>query len=532
MSESRIPQDLIRPEAYPHRPEKVELVETHISWVLLAGDLVYKVKKPADFGFLDFTTVEKRLHFCNEEVRLNRRLCPDVYLGVSEVTADGSGTLSVEGGGRVVDHAVRMKRLPVDKMMPQCLERGEVRLHTMDRLAEVLADFYQNAATGGDVDFYGGLESIRHNIDEDFWQTADVVGAALSGERFDWIQKYSDGFLDREAEFLARRVAGGFIREGHGDLHMGNICLGERVWIFDCIEFNAAFRCSDTASDLAFLAMDLDFHGRSDLGRRLIEQYVQLSGDRDLYLVLDFYKCYRAYVRGKINSFVYQSPDAPEEVRDQALRRARRYFDLAYRYAGGRRRPRVIAFFGLMGAGKTHLARATGRRLGAPVISSDAVRKKLAGLTGRTRVYVPFGEGIYSSDTTRRVYARMHETAENLAATGLDVILDASYAVDEYRREVIRLARAADAQAVFVLVRADEDVVRERLRRRETLGRSLSDGRREIVGDQARFFQAVGDLAPARLIVLDNDQDKEEAEAELFRQLGGEAEPGGEGTAG
>ncbi|MEW6027674.1 MAG: AAA family ATPase, partial [Planctomycetota bacterium] len=496
------------------------VVQTHISWVFLAGDLVYKVKKPVDYGFLDFSTLEKREYFCREEVRLNRRLCPDVYLDVVPVTVDPSGRARMGGRGRTVDFAVKMKRLPAEGMMLSRLERGLVGRGTIDALISVLVEFFSRADSDQRVRRYGALSIIRHYTDEDFWQTVDFVGPVLSGGRFDHIQKYNDNFLAERAEVFGRRLEGGFIREGHGDLHMGNICLGERIWIFDCIEFNEALRCHDVTSDLAFLAMDLDFHQRPDLGRRLVETYVECSGDEEIWTVLDFYKCYRAYVRGKINCYTADQAELPESEREEALRRARRYFDLAYLYAGGRRRPRILVFFGLMGSGKTHWAKVAGRKLHARVVSSDRMRKSLAGLHSTTRVYVPFGQGLYSEDMSARVYQAMHAEAEKLAGAGRDVILDGSYMKAAERRAVIELAERVGAELTFVHTTAAEESVLSRLENREARGHSVSDGRREIYLDQKSRFEPLDSLAPARVVTLDTTGPEAATAAGLWEALG------------
>ena len=520
MDPDRIKQDLLRPAAYGHDPDSVSLVETHISWVFLAGSLVFKVKKPVDFGFLDFTTLEKRHHFCLEELRLNRRLAPDIYLDVVTVVEDWEGRLAVNVPGRTVDFAVMMKRLPDGCLMSDRLEQGLVAPGHIDGIADLLVEFYSQAETGGRINEFGHPEMIRHNTDEDSWQTVDYVGTALSGERYDHIKAYNDRFLNEAADLLDRRVADGFIRDCHGDLHLGNICLGEKIWIFDCIEFNENFRYSDVASDLAFLSMDLDFRGRSDLGRRLVERYVELSGDKELYLVLDFYKCYRAYIRGKINCLAYDQQDQAEAARCRALDLARRYFDLAYSYAGGHRRPRILIFFGMMGTGKTHWARRVGEKIGAPVISSDRVRKQMAGLTASSRVYVPFGQGLYSRDMTDKVYDNLHKTAARLAGAGLDVVLDASYMKTRHRRAALDLAEKVQAELLFIRTVANEETVVSRLSIREARGRSLSDGRREIYYDQSRSFEPPDDLAPHQLITVNTAGSMEDTAIKLWTALG------------
>ena len=512
--------DLTRPDAYQHRPARVDLIETHISWVFLAGDLVYKVKKPVDFGFLDFTTLDKREFFCEEEVRLNRRLCPDLYLGVRPVSRGPEGRLVIGAEGERVDFAVEMRRLPDNALMTERLDAGQVGPDTMDAIAGLLADFHRDAAAGGRIDDYGRVAAIRHLTDEDFWQTADFVGQALSGTRFDHIKAYTDDFLAARRDLLERRLAGGMIREGHGDLHMGNICLGERIWIFDCIEFNEGFRCADQAADLAFLAMDLDVHGRPDLSERLVSVYQERRGDAELRSVLDFYKCYRAYVRGKVACLRSDQHIRSGEDRKRDLADARRHFDWAYRYAGGKRRPRIVVFFGLMGTGKSHWARQAAGWLGAPVIGSDRIRKRLGGVCSDVRVYVPYGQGMYSPEMNDAVYAEMHARAEDLAAAGMDVILDASYMEHARRLHVLSLAGRTNADLLFVRVTAAGETVMARLKAREEKAGSASDGRREIAGDQAGRFETMHGLEPARCEEIATDNAPETTAKRLRELLG------------
>lgn len=520
MTQFTMIDELSRPEAYEHAPQAVQMLQTHISWVFLAGELVYKVKKPVNFGFLDFTDLSQRKWFCEEEIRLNRRLSPDIYLGVVPVTRDDRGRHRMDGPGEVVDFAVKMRRMPEDGMMLTRLASGRVTSDTLEQIASILVDFYGRADTGPEVNEFGRPERIKVNTDENFAQTRDYVDVALSEERYETIRGFTDRFLAEEAPLLSRRIDGGFIRDCHGDLHMANICIDRTIWIFDCIEFNQRFRFSDVASDLAFLAMDLDFHGRSDLARHLVQAYVRESDDTDLPRVLDFYKCYRAYVRGKIHCFTFDQPAVPAAEREKALGLARRYFDLAYRYADGRRRPRILVFFGIMGSGKTNWAQAAGLRLGVLPISSDRVRKQSAGLSAGTRVYVPFGEGLYTSDMSQKVYRSMHEAAAKLAGAGMDVILDASYMKEAERRNLLAAADAVDAEVTFVHTVADEQTILSRLMKREEEGRSISDGRREIYVSQLENFDALGDLSPARLVTLDTVATKDEVGNRLWAALG------------
>jgi len=324
---------LLRPESYPHPVSAIKLVQTHISYVLLAGEFVYKVKKPVNFGFLDFTSLEKRQYFCNREVELNRRLCPDLYLGVSGITRAGSG-FGLDGVGEVVEYAVKMARMDESRLMGRIIEAGQLDAAILDQIVEILVPFYQKAAGGSELAEFGTPDAVAVNVLENFSQTEGFVGcASLSVAQFQRISDYARAFLER-GELFGARIGAGRIRDCHGDLYSANICLTEPIRIFDCIEFNERFRYCDVASDVAFLAMDLDYHNLPELSRHFIDRFVERSGDSGLPTMLDFYKCYRAYVRGKIGLFTAHAPEVDAVTRAACLAQAGRYFQLAERYAG------------------------------------------------------------------------------------------------------------------------------------------------------------------------------------------------------
>lgn len=327
---------LLEPTVYPHPVERVELVQTHISYVFLAGDFVYKMKKPVNFGFLDFTELEQRRFFCAEELRLNRRLCPEIYLEVLALNREVEGGFKLGGAGEPAEFLVKMSRMPDVGMMAGLIERGELREKQLDLIIDRLFPFYQKAAGGPEITALGSAEAVAVNVRENFEQTKAFVGcSALSPAQFDLISGWSRNFLQRE-DLFRRRQQEGWIREGHGDLYSANICFapdGSQVFIFDCIEFNQRFRCCDVASDVAFLAMDLDFHGLEQLSRYFVEQFTSLAADPGLTALLPFYCCYRAYVRGKIGLFTAHAPEVDAATKEKSLDQAGRYFALAQRYA-------------------------------------------------------------------------------------------------------------------------------------------------------------------------------------------------------
>jgi len=323
---------LLDQSMYPHDASDIRLVQTHISFVILAGDYVYKFKKPVDFGFLDFSTLEKRKHCCEQELILNRRLCPDIYLDLVTVNRAGE-THSLNGEGEVIEYGVKMARMPEERMMVNIIRAGKLEHSHIDSLVDVLAPFYERAERSTDIDRFGTAEAVGVNVLENFDQTRDFVGSdALSQFQFDTISSYARGVLDRSDLFI-ERISRGRIRDCHGDLYSANICLADKVYIYDCIEFNQRFRYCDVASDVGFLAMDLDYWGLEELSNYCIERFTRVSGDGGLTAMLDFYKCYRAYVRGKIGLFTANDPAVDETVRQQNLDAAAKYFQLAQQYA-------------------------------------------------------------------------------------------------------------------------------------------------------------------------------------------------------
>jgi aminoglycoside phosphotransferase family enzyme len=328
-------QAMLDPAFYPHHPKKVELIQTHISYIFLTGEVVYKVKKPVNFGFLDFTTLEKRRHFCEEEIRLNKRFSPEVYIKAIPISHVGNA-FRVGDDSRVVEYAVTMRRINEDHMLYRLLEAGKVKSEDMERIGRHLAKVYAAIPSDEKAKAFGSLDVISINIVENFEQTRKYISGPVSSEAFETIESWSLSFMKKKRAFFEQRVAQGYIKDCHGDLHLQHICLeGEKIYIFDCIEFNERFRFGDVASDVAFLAMDLDFNGYPDLARIFVLAYTEASGDTTLAKVLPFYKVYRAYVRAKVTSFMLDDAGLDEKAKEDVLQRAKAYYGLAFNYVQG-----------------------------------------------------------------------------------------------------------------------------------------------------------------------------------------------------
>jgi aminoglycoside phosphotransferase family enzyme/predicted kinase len=524
VSKGELPElirELLEPAAYPYAVGKVELVQTHISYVLLAGDFVYKIKKPVDFGFLDFTTLAKRRYYCRQEVILNRRLCPEAYEGVVRVAWQG-GRPRLEGRGKAVEYAVKMRRLPADRMMNSLLAAGKVSPSMVEAVADRLADFHARAATSPAIARYGA-RAIRVAWEENFEQWAPFINDTITAEQDRYLQAYVRSFFIRQRSLLERRVEQERIRDCHGDVRCESICFVDGICIFDCIEFNRRFRYTDVAGDIGFLAMDLDFRDQPELANVLVQRYARAAADPEIADLIGFYKCYRACVRGKVESFRLGQAEVSAEEKEQARSAACRYFRLACQYAAHQPPPLLLITCGLVATGKTMLARALGEATGMAIISSDVVRKELAGLAPRERRFERFGRGIYSPRFSQRTYKALLERARAALAEGRSMIIDATFAQQHYRQRARELAQAMGARFLCLECRAEEEIIRQRLEDRLRAGRDPSDARREIYETQKQVFQPLTELPPDEHMVADCGEPwtrcVEEARRELERRL-------------
>lgn len=323
---------LTKPQAYDENPGHIELIQTHISFVFLTKNYAYKVKKPVNFGFLDFGTLKKRRFFCEKELELNRRLCGDMYIEVAPINRKWK-VIKIKGEGETVEYALKMKRLPQEKIMTKLLEEKEVKTKLIDQIAKIIAEFHSKAETNKKISEIGSLATVKINWNENFEQTRKFVSKTISVEDFELISKKVTSFMKKNQVLFEKRTAEGKVRDCHGDIHSGNIFIADKIYIFDAIEFNERFRYSDVAADIAFLAMDLDFKGRGDLSDFLTKMYVKYSKDEELLQLLSFYKCYRAYVRGKVVGFKLDDPNVCDKEKWDAAQEAKAYMKLATRYA-------------------------------------------------------------------------------------------------------------------------------------------------------------------------------------------------------
>jgi len=488
---------LLNPSTYPQHPAAVELQQTQMSFIFLTGEYAYKTKKAVDLGYLDYTTLEKREYFCRQELELNRRLCPTGYLDVVPITQSPDG-IRLGGKGEVIEYAVKMKQLPRDRMMDLLLPLDEVTPAMLKQVAGLMAEFHSRAATGPAINAYGSLEGIRTNTDENFDQTVKYINTLIPEKFHRMIREYNDKFLSGNTSLFNNRVSGGKIRDCHGDLHAAHVCFGDQIYIYDCIEFNDRFRYCDTSSEIAFLAMDIDRYGRADLSESFVQDYISAGCDREMGDLLDFYKCYRAYVRGKVACFKYDDPHIEDKKAIAA--EAGLYFNLAHKYA--RTRPVLIIMTGLIGTGKTTVAGLAATGLGFSVLSSDVIRKQLAGVAPTERHHDSFDAGIYAPESTRKTYDELFRRAAGQLKQGHSVILDASFRKKAERLQAQKLAAECGADFLVIECVADEQTIKKWLEIRSK-EQSVSDGRWEIFPQIKKDFESVDEIPAQNHLVLD-----------------------------
>ncbi len=512
---------LLDPAAYPEPPPTVELRQTHISYVLLAGEYVYKIKKPVALGFLDYSTPRRRAYYCRREVQLNRRLAPEVYLGVVPIV-ERRGRVRVGGPGRVRERAVLMRRLPEAGMLPQLLARGAATPALMEQIAARLAAFHAAAAHGPRVARYGSPAAVRRTAEENLARIRAYVGRTLAAARYDHLAAWTTAFLTAQRPLLRERVRAGRIRDGHGDLHAASICVVDgEVVLFDCIEFSSRLRCTDVAAEVAFLAMDLDHYGRAELAAAFVDAYVAASGDAALRQLLPYYQAQRALVRGLVASIAADDAALDAAARAGQAALARSYFDLAYyAYTGGAPRPLLLLVGGLPASGKSTLAQALASRLALVVLNSDVVRKRLAGLAPTARAWARYGAGLYSAAATEATYAALLAEARAWLARGYPVALDATFRHAAHRAQAVALAEACGVPWLAVECVCPPAVARGRLAARDTAAETVSDADWAVYEQLAAAWEPWTELAPARHLVVDTAEPLEQSVAAVLTAAG------------
>lgn len=510
----KIIQAMLGPGCYPHLVTvPVTLIQTHSSYVFLTGDYAYKIKKPVNFGFLDYSSLEKRKHFIEEELRLNRRTAPGLYLGAVAIHQLGD-RYHLEGPGEVVEYAVKMRQFAPGKLFSDLIQAGQLVPELMVKLAEQVAQFHRSAASNTDITRFGQVSQIRQAFDENYAQSQPYIGRGQTQQQLSDTQAYTDRIFAEWGDRFQTRMDQGKIRECHGDLHLGNICLWDgQVRLFDCIEFNEAFRFVDVLEDIAFTVMDCDAQGRPDLGTIFLNSYLEQTGDWEGVALLPLYLSRQAYVRAKVTSFRLDDPQLSEEMREQLKSQAAHYYQLAWQYTQPQS-GQLILMSGLSGSGKSTVARQLSKMSSAIHIRSDAMRKHLAGIPLQQR-----GEpSLYSPAMSQQTYARLQALGLELAGLGHRVILDATYDRHTLRESLLAAAQAADIPVHILVCEASVEVLRDRLTQRQG---DVSDATIDILERQITTAEPIEPTEPVHVLKLDTTQDNTASLKQLIACLEG-----------
>lgn len=473
---------MMQPEFYPHKvTEPIQLIQTHISYVLLTGDYVYKVKKPVNLGFLDFSTLNARRYFCQEELRLNHLLAPEIYLEVLPITQQDHNFI-LGGDGEPQEYTLKMRQFSQDALLSKMLKQGKLTPELIEQLGRIVAQVHLKATTNDYIRSFGDAQKIADAIAQNYQQSQKYIGSLQTQPQYEETKQFSDRFFSLQTLLLKQRQKNNWIRECHGDLHLDNICIWhDKIQLFDRIEFNEPFRFVDVMYDVAFLVMDLEAAGEPELANIFLNTYIEQTGDWEGLAILPLYLSRQAYVRAKINSWLWDNPTLTEENKRQAASKASNYYHLAWKYTRSRQ-GKLIMMSGLSGSGKTTVARQLARSLGAIHIRSDAVRKHLSG----TPLEQSGDSSIYTSEMTQKTYDRLLELGTKLASLGFTVILDAKYDRRNLRSPVITQARNNQIPIEIVYCNAPEEVLRDRILVRTG---DISDATVDLLESQKKAFE-------------------------------------------
>jgi uncharacterized protein len=497
---------MMRPEFYPEPPARVEFRQTHISWVFLAGSTVYKVKKPVRYSFLDASRLERRHFLCREEVRLNSVLAPDVYQGVVPIISEPAGLrLGASDSGAVhgvVEYAVRMRRIADDCMLDRMVAAGRADAKLIARIAARIAEFHRRCPRER-AWRYGSAAAVWRAILENLAESEPFADRIAAPGDYAAIDRYLRDFLRANWERLNQRARQGRVIDGHGDLRCEHVAVEDgRISIIDCVEFSERLRYADAASEIAFLAMDLDRLGATELSDALVTACAREARDEELAQFANFYKCHRAAIRAKVASLKSAAPEVDSASAERARDAARAAFKLAASYARAGR-PAMLVVCGGSGTGKSVMARALALRTGFAVVNSDRVRKRLAGIARDDHVPTAYNEGIYSPEFSLRTRDAMMAEAQDALGAGRGIILDATFREPSWRRDALEAAARSGVPTLFVECRADEAEILRRLDARERVPGEVSDATAEIYRAQKSEFVPLTDIPDQNRIALD-----------------------------
>lgn len=518
---------LLDPTAFPHAPAAVELVQTHISYVFLAGDRVYKTKKPVDFGFVNQLEAETRHQFCIREVELNRRLATDVYLGVHPVVRFADGRHAILEGepsadATVVEWAVQMARLPDDRTLTNLLATDAVPASLIRQVAARLVDFHAAAEVVPNDRSFAGAEAERAWWEREQGEAEPFIGETWEPAHANTMRTYATALIQREGSLFDQRLADGRVVDGHGDLHAMHIYLiDEEIVIVDCLEFTDwfQFRLLDVGYDVAFLSMDLEARGRPELGDELAGRYIAATGDETMPVLQPLHRAFRAFVRGKVESMGAQATEISAEQRQALAESASRYFALAARFAERAKEPMLVLLAGRSGTGKSTVGAALAARIGAAYVSSDVVRKDMVGIPPREHVPSDRTAEVYGAEMNNRTYEEMRVRATSHLAAGRAVVLDATHSRAADRAAALAVARSARVPALIAELCITDETALARIAERASDPLATSDATAAVFEAQAATFEAIG-ASEGTHLALDASQELSALIEEIAASLG------------
>ena len=493
---------MLKPEFYAHPVKNCRLIETHISWVILTGDYVYKIKKPVNLGFVDFSTLAKRKFYCEEELRLNRRLAPNLYLDVISLSGTEDNP-ELNGNGNVFEYAVRMRQFLQEMQLDQVLARSELRQDMIDSLAKLIADFHQQITVAGINDSAGKPEQVYQPVKENFIQIRQRIHDKSKIDLLVSIEQWSDKTFNQISNILAERKQKGFIRECHGDLHLRNLAwYNNKPLAFDCLEFNPNFRWIDVISEVAFLVMDLEDHKQPELAQRFLNRYLEYTGDYPGCQVLQFYLSYRAMVRAKVAAIRLAQKGISQEESDAAREELDSYLKLALSYTK-QKKSFVIITRGMSASGKSTLTQPLLEKTGAIRVRSDIERKRIFGITPGQDAHAEPEQGIYSREATLKTYIKLLALSETIIDAGLPVIVDATFSTAEQRQLFKELAVKKHVRYIILEFIATEETLKQRIRERK---RDVSDADIDVLENQIKNWRPLEENEKNYSISVDTEK--------------------------
>ncbi len=469
-----------KPEIYPHPVTEVTLIETHISWVFLTGKFVYKIKKPVNLGFLDFSTLEKRHKYCDLELRLNKRLAPDYYLDVVSIAGRYSKP-EINGKGDPIEYAVKMRQFHQQAQLDRVLAENKLSFHHMDLLAKKISEFHQYIQVANENQPFGELIHIHSPVLNCFSDILSRLNNETDIKRMNRIKNWSEKEFQRLKDHFTFRKKEGFIRECHGDLHLRNIAIkNEEVIAFDGIEFSEDLRWNDVMSEIAFLIMDLQDHEQTALASRFLNRYLEITGDYTGLRVLQYYLLYRAIVRAMVSCIRLEQKDLSEDDVKIEKNNFEKYLNLAENYIK-QTTPRLFITYGLSGSGKSTVSQALMQKFPAIRIRSDIERKRLCSLSETTRNTKGVQQGIYNKSTSEQTYEHLMTLSKKILEAGFSVIVDAAFLHRKQRRIFFALAKQSKIKLTILSCDLDLETIKQRIIKRNAENRDVSDAGLDVL---------------------------------------------------